>query len=65
MSVKDKIFVACGIVISISSFYYLVIRPNMLDKKLDSCLDSMWSLYGNDDDKYKEKSDSCFREVGR
>lgn len=65
MSVKDKIFIVCGIVISISSFYYLVIRPNMLDKKLDSCLDSMWSLYGSDNDIYREKSDSCFREVGR
>lgn len=56
-------FLILGIIIvSLSLCYYFVFRPIQNDKKLDSCLDSMWSLYGNDDILYKNKAELCFKE---
>lgn len=50
------------IILSISAVYQFIIRPIQNDKRLDGCLDSMWSLYGNNDELYKTKSESCFKE---
>ena len=50
------------IILSVCAIYQFIIRPIQKDKKLDSCLDSMWSLYGNNDELYKSKSESCFKE---
>lgn len=50
------------IILSASVIYQFIIRPIQKDKKLDSCLDSMWILYGNNDELYKIKSESCFKE---
>lgn len=58
-----KIFILLGIiVVSLSVFYYFVFRPIQQDKKLDNCLNSMWVLYGNNDELYKTKSESCFKQ---
>ena len=50
------------IILSVCAIYQFIIRPIQKDKKLDICLDSMWSLYGNNDELYKSKSESCFKE---
>ncbi|MFW0862059.1 MAG: hypothetical protein ACKKL6_00525 [Candidatus Komeilibacteria bacterium] len=44
------------------SYYLVEVRR---ENKLDSCLDSMWSLYGNDNSLYGTKSELCFKEFGR
>lgn len=49
-------------IISVCAVYQFIIRPIQRDRKLDSCLDSIWILYGNDDELYKTKSESCFKE---
>ncbi|KKR80591.1 MAG: hypothetical protein UU28_C0036G0005 [Parcubacteria group bacterium GW2011_GWD2_40_9] len=49
-------------ILSICAVYQFIIRPIQKDKKLDVCMDSMWSLYGNNDELYKSKSESCLRE---
>lgn len=50
------------IVVSVCFIYQFIIRPIQRDKKLDSCLDSMWILYGNNNELYKTKTESCFKE---
>jgi hypothetical protein len=65
MTNRDKIIALSFIIVAFSVLYFLVIRPISLDRKLDSCLDSMWSFYGNDDIKYAQKTEGCYREVGR
>ena len=50
------------IILSASAIYQFIIRPIQNDKKLDSCLDSMWGLYGNNDELYKIKSEACCKE---
>lgn len=57
-----KAIIIFVVILSISSIYQFIIRPIQKDKELDNCLDSMWSLYGNDDELYKLKSESCFKE---
>jgi len=42
--------------------YYFVVRPIQKDKALDSCLKSMWSLYGNQEDVYNTKIQTCYKE---
>jgi len=59
---KNITIIIFVIILSICSVYQFIIRPIQKDKGLDSCLDSMWSLYGNDDELYKTKSESCFKE---
>lgn len=50
------------IILSVCAVYQFIIRPIQKDKKLESCLNSMWSLYGNNDELYKSKSESCLKE---
>lgn len=57
-----SILIGFVIIVSICLVYQFIIRPIQKDKKLDSCLDSMWSLYGNNDELYKLKSESCYKE---
>lgn len=51
-----------AIVLSICAIYQFIIRPIQQDNKLDSCLDSMWSLYGDNDELYQAKTQSCYQE---
>ena len=53
------IFIA---ILSVCAIYQFIVRPIQKDYKLNNCLDSMWSLYGNNDELYKSKTDSCFKE---
>ncbi len=50
------------IILAICSIYQFVVRPMQKDKKLNGCLDSMWRLYGNNDEVYKSKAESCYKE---
>jgi len=57
-----KVIIIFVVILSVCAIYQFIIRPIQKDNKLDSCLDSMWSLYGNDDELYKFKSESCYKE---
>lgn len=71
---KQKLILPISILLGciiLGGFYYAsqINKQKMIetaDKELraglDSCLDSMWSLYGNNDELYKSKSDNCFKE---
>ena len=56
------ILVLC-VAVAASFVYYFIVRPIQQDKKLDECLDSMWSFYGNQDAVYKEKAELCVMEI--
>lgn len=50
------------IILSVCAIYQFIIRPIQKDRELNGCLNSMWSLYGNNDELYKTKSESCYKE---
>ncbi len=67
MNTIQKILILASIILtlsaSVSLIYYFVARPIQQDIRLDECLDSMWALYGNQDDLYKEKVNLCIKEI--
>jgi hypothetical protein len=50
------------IILSVCCIYQFIIRPIQKDRKLDTCLDSMSRLYGNNDELYKTKAEECYKE---
>lgn len=48
-----------SLLIAFSVAYYFILRPIQQDRRMDSCLDSMWSLYGSQDDIYRQKAELC------
>jgi hypothetical protein len=57
--------VIISVVIAACCAYQFIIRPIQRDNKLNVCLDSMWSLYGNNDELYKSKTENCYKEFKR